>query len=105
MLTDIAVLVGPTAMNQVANMNFDKCFIGASGITFDRGVSTSNIEVAEINRLVIERSEEVYFIGDSTKLGKNSRYTFAQINEEQKLITTKKAHVKASYAKEVILID
>jgi DeoR family fructose operon transcriptional repressor len=105
LLTDIAVLVGPTAMNQVANMNFDKCFIGASGITFDRGVSTSNIEVAEINRLVIERSEEVYFIGDSTKLGKNSRYTFAQINEEQKLITTKKAHVKASYAKEVILID
>lgn len=105
LLTDIAVLVGPAAMNQVANMNFDKCFIGASGITFDRGVSTSNIDVAEINRLVIQRSEEVYFIGDSTKLGKNSRYTFAQINEEQKLITTKKAHIKASYAKEVIMID
>jgi DeoR family fructose operon transcriptional repressor len=105
MLTDIAVLVGPLAMNQVANMNFDKCFIGGSGITFDRGISTSNIDVAEINRMVIERSKEVYFIGDSTKLGKNSRYTFAQINENQKLITTKKANIKALDAKNVIMVD
>lgn len=105
LLTDIAVLVGPTSINQIANMNFDKCFIGASGITFERGLSTSNIDVAEINKIAIERSKEVYFIGDSTKIGKNSRYTFAQIEEEHKLITTKKANVRSLDSKKVIMVD
>lgn len=105
LLTDIAVLVGPVALNQVASMNFDKCFIGASGITFDRGLSTSNMDVAEINKIVIERSKEVYFIGDSTKIGKNSRYTFARIKEEHKLITTKKANVKNLDSKKVIMVE
>ncbi len=104
-LTDIAVLVGPVAINQVANMNFDKCFIGASGITFDQGVSTSNIEVAEINKIAIRKSKDIYFIGDSTKIGQNSRYTFAQIEEEHKLITTKKADVSRLDSKKVIMVD
>ena len=104
-LTDIAVLVGPVALNQVATMNFDKCFIGASGITFDRGVSTSSIDVAEINKIAIERSKEVYFIGDSTKIGINSRYTFAQIREEHKLITTKKANIKGLDSKKAIMVE
>ncbi|MTI62105.1 MAG: DeoR/GlpR transcriptional regulator [Firmicutes bacterium] len=104
LLTDIAVLVGPFAINQVTNMNFDKCFIGASGVSFDRGLSTSIMDVAEINKIVIERSREVYFIGDSTKIGKNSRYKFAEIKEEHKLITTKKADVKNLDSKKVILV-
>lgn len=104
-LTDIAVVVGPTALNQIKTMNFDKCFIGASGITLDRGVSTSNIDVAEINKIVIRNSDEVYFIGDSTKLGKNSRYTFAQLEEEHKLITTKKANKQFSDDNKVIVIE
>lgn len=105
LLTDIAVLVGPVALNQVVTMNFDKCFIGASGITFERGLSTSNIDVAEINKIAIERSREVYYIGDSTKIGKNSRYTFAQIKEEEKLITTKNTNVKGIDSKKVIMVE
>ncbi|MFP4697704.1 MAG: DeoR/GlpR family DNA-binding transcription regulator, partial [Eubacteriales bacterium] len=104
-LTDIAVLVGPVALNQVANMNFDKCFIGASGITLDKGISTSNIDVAEINKVVIDNSNEVFFIGDSTKFGKNSRYSFAELEEPYKLITTKQTDKKYKEDKKVIIID
>lgn len=104
-LTDIAVVVGPTALNQIKTMNFDKCFLGASGITMERGVSTSNLDVAEINKIVIENSNEVYFIGDSTKLGKNSRYTFSQLEEKHKLITTKKANRQFVDNKKVIIIE
>ncbi|PKM49917.1 MAG: DeoR/GlpR transcriptional regulator [Firmicutes bacterium HGW-Firmicutes-7] len=104
-VTDIGVLVGPVTLNQVSTMNFDKCFIGASGITFDRGISTSDIDVAEINKIAIKNSREVYFIGDSTKIGKNSRYTFAQIEEEHKLITTKNIDKKYIDDKRVIIID
>lgn len=104
-LMDIAVLVGPVTMNQVASMNFDKCFIGASGITFERGVSTSSIDVAEINKIVIQNSKEVYFMGDSTKIGKNSRYNFAQIGEDHKLITTNNVDKRFIDDKKVIVIE
>jgi DeoR family fructose operon transcriptional repressor len=104
-LTDIAVLVGPAALSQIETMNFDKCFIGASGITFDKGVSTSNQDVAAINKIVIENSNEVYFVGDSTKLGRNSRYTFSQIEENHKLITTKNVNKQFMDNKKVIIIE
>jgi DeoR family transcriptional regulator, fructose operon transcriptional repressor len=104
-LTNLGVLVGPVTLNQISTMNFDKCFIGSSGITFERGVSTSDIDVAEINKIAIKHSKGVYFVGDSTKIGKNSRYTFAQIEEDQKLITTKNIDKKYTDDKRVIIID
>lgn len=103
-VSSIGVLVGPVTLNQISEMNFDKCFIGSSGITFERGVSTSDIDVAEINKLAIKHSKDVYFIGDSTKIGKNSRYTFAKIEEDHKLITTKNVDKKYAEDKRVIII-
>ena len=104
-LTNIAVLVGPSAIKQVSNMNFDKCFIGASGITLDNGLSTSNIDVAEINRIVIEKSKEIYFLADSTKIGADSRYVFADINDCNKFITTNQADVNDFDAKKLIVVE
>lgn len=104
-LTNIGVLVGPVTLNQISTMNFDKCFIGASGITFDRGVSTSDIDVAEINKIAIKNSKKVYFVGDSTKIGKNSRYTFAQLEEHNKLITTRNIEKKYQDDKRLIFVD
>lgn len=103
-LTDIAVLVGPSALKQVSNMNFDKCFIGASGITLANGLSTSNIDVAEINRIVIEKSKEKYFLADSSKIGIDSRYIFADIEDCNKFITTKEAEVKDFDSKKLMIV-
>ncbi len=105
LLTNISVIVGPSAINQVSSMYFDKCFIGASGITVDRGLTTSNMDVAEINKIVIKNSKEVYFIGDSTKLGHNSRYIFAQIKDDHRLITTKKANLDGLDSNKAIVIE
>jgi DeoR/GlpR family transcriptional regulator of sugar metabolism len=85
-------------------MNFDKCFIGASGITLDNGLSTSNIDVAEINRIVIEKSKEVYFLADSTKIGNDSRYVFAELNDCNKFITTDQAEVDNFDPKKLIVV-
>ncbi|MDC7127001.1 MAG: DeoR/GlpR family DNA-binding transcription regulator [Spirochaetales bacterium] len=77
LLNDISVVVGYDAIKQIEKMNFDKCFIGVSGFTIDRGASTSQYGVAEINKLAISRSKKSYLLLDSTKVGKNSKYTFA----------------------------
>lgn len=104
-LTNIAVLVGPSTIKQVSNMNFDKCFIGASGITLDNGLSTSNIDVAEINRIVIKKSKEIFFLADSTKIGNDSRYVFADVNDCNKLITTDQANINNFDSKKLIIVE
>lgn len=104
-LVDLGVVVGPTAIKQVQDMNFDKCFIGASGIIPGGSISTSTIDVAEINKIVLKNSAEAYIISDSTKIGKRSRYTFGQLEEKWKLITTSKVDKKYHNDSRFILSD
>lgn len=77
LLNNIAVVIGYDAIKQIEFMNFDKCFIGASGFTSERGASTSESGVAEINRVAIKHSRKSYLLLDSTKVGNNSKYSFA----------------------------
>ena len=86
LLNDIAVVVGYDAIRQIEHMNFDKCFIGVSGFTLDRGASTSQYGVAEINKVAIRKSRKSYLLLDSTKVGKNSKYTFASADEFDTII-------------------
>jgi len=86
LLNEIAVVVGYDAIKQIEQMNFDKCFIGASGFTLDGGASTSQYGVAEINRVAIKKSRKSYLLLDSTKIGKNSKYSFAAADEFDTII-------------------
>lgn len=88
----IAVICGPSTIKQIKDMSFDISFIGASGFTLNQGPSTSDINVAEINRVAIQNSKEVYIILDTTKLGKTSRFIFSNnTDKEYKVITTNNA--------------
>ncbi|MBI9107904.1 MAG: DeoR/GlpR transcriptional regulator [Spirochaetales bacterium] len=86
LLNNIAVVVGYDAIKQIEQMNFDKCFIGASGFTLEQGASTSESGVAEINRVAMRRSQKSYLLLDSTKIGVNSKYTFAAPEEFDTII-------------------
>lgn len=86
LINDISVLVGYEALQQIEKMNFDKSFIGVSGFTLQTGATTSQSGVAEINKLVISRSRKSYLLLDSTKLGKDSNYTFAKPEDFESII-------------------
>jgi DeoR family fructose operon transcriptional repressor len=86
LLNNIAVVVGYDAIKQIEQMNFEKCFIGASGFTLESGAMTSEAGVAEINRVAIKRSLKSYLLLDSTKLGKTSKYTFAAADQFDAII-------------------
>lgn len=89
-INSIAVLSGPSAITQVKNMHFCKCFIGCSGLTEDGSLTTSDENVAVINKEAIKNTNSVYFMADSTKFGKASRFKFATAQSDNYLITTKK---------------
>lgn len=88
-INSIAVLSGLSAIEQVKNMHFNKCFIGCSGITYEGRLTTSDENVANVNREAINNSNDVFFMADSSKLGKASRFEFALMQPDHNFITTK----------------
>ncbi len=103
-INSIAILSGPSAIEQVKNMHFCKCFIGCSGLTHDGKLTTSDENVAVINREAIKNSNNVYFMADSTKIGKASRFEFATMQSNHSLITTKQPERFQSEG-QLIIID
>ncbi len=89
-MLDIGVVIGPTVIQQISNMNFDRCFVGTSGVVPGGNITTSSIEVAEVNKIALKNSAESYIVADSTKIGISSRYTFGKLDDSKELISTSK---------------
>ena len=64
--------VGPVALAQIGELNFDLFFMGAGGVDADAGWTNSNHVEAVIKRAVIARSKSVVAICDSAKWGQAS---------------------------------
>jgi len=66
-----------------------KLFLGVDGIDLDYGLSTSNALEAHLNQQMIESSEEVVILADSSKFGKRSFGRICGINSVNHIITDK----------------
>lgn len=65
-------LVGPEAEQTIQNYYFDKLFLGVDGLDFNYGLTTSNPQKAQLNRLMVDRSNKVIAVTDSSKFGRHS---------------------------------
>lgn len=65
-------LVGPDAETVIRNYYFDKLFLGVDGLDLEQGLTTPNPMEAQLNRLMVERAQEVIAVTDSSKLGRHS---------------------------------
>jgi DeoR family myo-inositol catabolism operon transcriptional repressor len=61
--------------------NFTKCFIGATGISLNGELSNSTLIEANIKKEVLQRSDKVYLMLDSMKIGKSVMVNFANIKQ------------------------
>lgn len=80
-------LVGPITRSNLLNFNADKLFLGATGISLDRGLSTSNLFESEIKQAMIRSAKEVILVAHSLKFGQIYYHTFADWDEIDILIT------------------
>jgi len=64
--------VGPSALAQIGGLDIDMFFMGAGGVNATIGWTNSNHVEAVVKRAIIERSEAVCAIVDSTKWGQQS---------------------------------
>lgn len=70
-----------------SGLNIRKSFIGASGITIENGISDFNMQEAVTRKTIVERSDTVFVVADSSKFAKDVTIRIAQLDQVQYIIT------------------
>lgn len=63
-------VIGSHAQHLLENVSCSKLFLGVDGIDIDWGVTTSNVEEAELNRDMMKAASKTIVLCDSSKFGK-----------------------------------
>ncbi len=77
----------PAGSNYLSGVNIDKAFISSNGIHVKRGVTTPDPALAHDVRLIIEASDELYVLSDSSKFGSVSFSRIVGLDRITALIT------------------
>lgn len=62
--------VGPWAWDALHSVSVDIAFIGANGITVDRGLTTPDVDEARVKSAFVEKGRRVIALADHTKFGR-----------------------------------
>ena len=77
---------GMQALECVRNCNIDVALVATSAFSLGTGFTCGSESEAMLKKLVIEKANTVVMLMDSSKLGKNMAYTFAQLKDIDVLI-------------------
>lgn len=80
-------LYGPMTENLLARYKADKAFIGAGGVSLKNGMSSSEEKEASITTKMAEAADKVFLLCDSSKIEKNSYFTYSSLSNIDLLIT------------------
>jgi len=78
---------GSIAENNITMYHANKAFIGADGVSLNKGLSSYDEKEGVVTLKMIENSDEVFLLCDSSKVEKNSFVKFASITQIHHLIT------------------
>lgn len=73
-------VIGVVAAKNIRSYNFTKAFIGANGVSIERGYTTPDAEEAFVKATAFDRSFVTYILADHSKFGVVSSVTFAPID-------------------------
>ena len=79
--------VGPLALESIKGLNVDRRFMACNGAHLSRGITTPNIEQAQVKQGLVAAADEVILLADSSKLGKASFVKFADFSQVDLIIT------------------
>jgi len=86
---DWFALVGPSAMQSVGEMFFDKAFIGVDGAHVEHGMTTNYPDQAAIHRAMMRQARQRIVLADHRKIGTVGRSLIWPTNDIDKLIIDK----------------
>lgn len=88
--------VGTQAQKMLSNYYFDYAFISCRTLELENGAMDSSDEEAEIKRLALKHSKNIWLLADHTKFDKISFAKILDLNEIDYLVTDKKLSKKWS---------
>ncbi|WP_062207186.1 DeoR/GlpR family DNA-binding transcription regulator [Streptomyces sp. NBRC 109706] len=80
-------LVGSGAEQSLLGLRVSRAFLSGSGLTADRGLSTSNMLAASVDRALLRAAAEVVVLADHTKLGADTAFQTVPTDLITQLIT------------------
>lgn len=82
-------VIGNYASEILHNVSCSKLFLGADGIDPDFGISTTDLEEAELNKKMLEATQRTIILADSSKFGKKSFGKICGFDRIDEIITDK----------------
>jgi DeoR family transcriptional regulator, aga operon transcriptional repressor len=80
-------LVGPIAEASLQGLNLDMVFLAVDGISPRAGLTTHHEIEAHTNRALLDRSDQVTVVADSSKIGKVAFARICDLSDVDELIT------------------
>ena len=82
-----ASVIGNYAEYILQNVSCSKLFLGVDGIDLEYGLSTTNLEEAELNKKMLNAAQKVIVLADSSKFGKKSFARICDLSRVDEIIT------------------
>ena len=84
---EMAHIIGPSLEENISRLQVDKCVIGTSAISRNKGITGPYSQLTSIQRHIIECSNVVILVADHTKFDRNALEKVADIESIDYLIT------------------
>jgi DeoR family transcriptional regulator of aga operon len=82
-----ASVVGNYALHILENVSCSKLFLGVDGIDLEYGLTTTNLEEAQLNKKMLSSAQKTIVLADSSKFGKKSFARICGLEEIDEIIT------------------
>lgn len=69
--------------------NINKCFMAATGVNVQNGLSNSEMEENLIKQYITSKANETYILADHSKMGKSTLLTYCDLTDINKMFTDK----------------
>ena len=84
-------LAGPLTMEMIRQVNAKKVFLGADGLSLSAGMTTPNLQIAIIDRSMIQHTRgKVFVLSNHTKFGLVAEMSIVPLKQIDVLITNRK---------------
>ncbi|MEU2629923.1 MULTISPECIES: DeoR/GlpR family DNA-binding transcription regulator [Kitasatospora] len=94
-------LVGSGAEQSLAGLRVSKAFVSGSGLTAERGLSTTNMLSASVDRALVQAATEVIVLADHTKLGSDTMFQTVPTEAITRLVTDEQSAAQDPTAREL----
>jgi DeoR family transcriptional regulator, fructose operon transcriptional repressor len=86
-----ASVIGPEALAMIKKMHVSTLFLGANAVNITTGLMTPNSMEAEIKKALIDISDHVILLADSSKINKQALVSFSPLDRVSVFITDTQA--------------